>query len=60
MGKSCLSTVHDRDVNAAENIRKQGILKYDTAGTAGIQAERLRALHNTAEGDHKDLSVRRR
>ncbi len=31
-------TVHDRDVNAAKNIRAQGILKYNTAGTAGIQA----------------------
>ena len=44
-------TLHDRDVNAAKNIRAQGILKYNTAGTAGIQAERLRALQNTAEGD---------
>ncbi len=60
MGMPGLSTVHDRDTNAAENIRAQGILKYDTAGTAGIQAERLRALHNAAEGDHKDLSMRRR
>ena len=43
-------TIHDRDINAAINIRNQGIMKHTTAGIAENQAcgERVRPANSEA------------